>query len=293
MISFRRYPSVVAEFELNHTRRRRSLQQMVKCRRRKVEMFAFPQSPWHREDCEIGPERSCHSPHHRARSHRGLVPTQMVKCPPCTGPHSSRGDEGKRHVNSKRLPLPSRESQGYTVSYSWERGWLLTGPARGKPGGGAHANADVQPERGASVVGLLSLQPGVTCFGDPRIRDDYRGGTVNGGRAIRATCCWMGWTERPAERCSAIRFDVTALLASLARPAVPNFECVWRDSPGRPGASMDAKGLHAPIPRVHHRKRRQHILPLAARKPRAHNRPRIDGQRRANQIGRASCRERV
>src|ERR1039457_2342341 len=122
--------------------------------RRKVEMSAFPQSPWHREDCEIGPERSCHSPHHRARSHRGLVPTQMVKCPPCTGPHSSRGDEGKRHVNSKRLPLPSRESQGYTVSYSWERGWLLTGPARGKPGGGAHANADVQPERGASVVGL-------------------------------------------------------------------------------------------------------------------------------------------
>jgi hypothetical protein len=149
---------------------------MVKCRRRKVEMSAFPQSPWHREDCEIGPERSRHSPHHRARSHRGLVPsrprfsmrrkaaltasrtfrlcrighfhfatTQMVKWPPCTGPHSSRGDEGKRHVNSKPLPLQSRESQGYTVSYSGERGGLITRPAKGKPGGGVHANAMSSP----------------------------------------------------------------------------------------------------------------------------------------------------
>ncbi len=34
-----------------------------------------------------------------------------------------------------------------------------------------------------NVVGLLSIQPGVTYFGDPSQRDDYRNGSVNGGKS--------------------------------------------------------------------------------------------------------------
>lgn len=34
-----------------------------------------------------------------------------------------------------------------------------------------------------NVVGLLSIQPGVTYFGDPSQRDDYRSGAVNGGKS--------------------------------------------------------------------------------------------------------------
>ena len=34
-----------------------------------------------------------------------------------------------------------------------------------------------------NVVGLLSIQPGVTYFGDPSLRDDYRSGAVNGGKS--------------------------------------------------------------------------------------------------------------
>jgi hypothetical protein len=34
-----------------------------------------------------------------------------------------------------------------------------------------------------NVVGLLSIQPGVTFFGDPSQRDDYRSGSVNGGKS--------------------------------------------------------------------------------------------------------------
>src|SRR3984893_10294573 len=34
-----------------------------------------------------------------------------------------------------------------------------------------------------NVVGLLSIQPGVTYFGDPSQRDDYRSGSVNGGKS--------------------------------------------------------------------------------------------------------------
>jgi hypothetical protein len=34
-----------------------------------------------------------------------------------------------------------------------------------------------------NVVGLLSIQPGVTFFGDPTQRDDYRNGSVNGGKS--------------------------------------------------------------------------------------------------------------
>jgi len=39
------------------------------------------------------------------------------------------------------------------------------------------------PMEARNVVGLLSLQPGVTYFGDPSIRDDYRSGAVNGGKS--------------------------------------------------------------------------------------------------------------
>ena len=34
-----------------------------------------------------------------------------------------------------------------------------------------------------NVVGLLSIQPGVTFFADPSTRDDYRSGSVNGGKS--------------------------------------------------------------------------------------------------------------
>ncbi len=34
-----------------------------------------------------------------------------------------------------------------------------------------------------NVIGLLSIQPGVTYFGDPSQRDDYRSGSVNGGKS--------------------------------------------------------------------------------------------------------------
>jgi hypothetical protein len=103
-------------------------------------------------------------------------------------------------VNSKPLPLQSRESQGYTACYTWERGCLLRGLARGKTGGGVHANAECPapadamrvntqeatlgntignrpitrlPFEARNVVGLLSLQPRITYFGDP----------VNGGKS--------------------------------------------------------------------------------------------------------------
>ena len=39
-------------------------------------MSAFPQSTWRRQSAEIAPEQSCHSPHHSALSHRGLVPSR-------------------------------------------------------------------------------------------------------------------------------------------------------------------------------------------------------------------------
>jgi hypothetical protein len=39
------------------------------------------------------------------------------------------------------------------------------------------------PFDASNVVGLLSLQPGVTYFADPSIRDDYRSGAVNGGKS--------------------------------------------------------------------------------------------------------------
>ncbi|MFN7996837.1 MAG: carboxypeptidase-like regulatory domain-containing protein [Bryobacteraceae bacterium] len=39
------------------------------------------------------------------------------------------------------------------------------------------------PFEARNVVGLLSLQPGVTYFGDPSVRDDYRSGAVNGGKS--------------------------------------------------------------------------------------------------------------
>jgi hypothetical protein len=42
------------------------------------------------------------------------------------------------------------------------------------------------PFEARNVVGLLSLQPRVTYFGDPSIRDDYRSGAVNGGKSDRS-----------------------------------------------------------------------------------------------------------
>lgn len=39
------------------------------------------------------------------------------------------------------------------------------------------------PFEARNVVGLLSLQPGVTYFGDPAQRDDWRTGAVNGGKS--------------------------------------------------------------------------------------------------------------
>lgn len=39
------------------------------------------------------------------------------------------------------------------------------------------------PFESRNVVGLLSLQPGVTYFADPQDRDDYRSGSVNGGKS--------------------------------------------------------------------------------------------------------------
>ena len=39
------------------------------------------------------------------------------------------------------------------------------------------------PFESRNVVGLLSLQPGVTYFADPQERDDYRSGAVNGGKS--------------------------------------------------------------------------------------------------------------
>jgi hypothetical protein len=39
------------------------------------------------------------------------------------------------------------------------------------------------PMEARNVVGLLSLQPGVTYYGDPSLRDDYRSGAVNGGKS--------------------------------------------------------------------------------------------------------------
>src|SRR5439155_24982295 len=39
------------------------------------------------------------------------------------------------------------------------------------------------PFEARNVVGLLSIQPGVTFFGDPSQRDDYRSGSVDGGKS--------------------------------------------------------------------------------------------------------------
>src|SRR5262245_10521337 len=39
------------------------------------------------------------------------------------------------------------------------------------------------PFEARNVVGLLSIQPGVTFFGDPSQRDDYRSGSVNGSKS--------------------------------------------------------------------------------------------------------------
>ena len=39
------------------------------------------------------------------------------------------------------------------------------------------------PSDARNVIGLLSIQPGVTYFGDPSQRDDYRSGSVNGGKS--------------------------------------------------------------------------------------------------------------
>jgi hypothetical protein len=39
------------------------------------------------------------------------------------------------------------------------------------------------PFESRNVVGLLSLQPGVTYFANPQVRDDYRSGSVNGGKS--------------------------------------------------------------------------------------------------------------
>src|SRR5450432_1935422 len=39
------------------------------------------------------------------------------------------------------------------------------------------------PFESRNIVGLLSLQPGVTFFADPQERDDYRSGSVNGGKS--------------------------------------------------------------------------------------------------------------
>ncbi|HEX4230796.1 MAG TPA: carboxypeptidase-like regulatory domain-containing protein [Bryobacteraceae bacterium] len=47
---------------------------------------------------------------------------------------------------------------------------------------GTHAITEL-PFDARNVVGLLSIQPGVTYFGDPSERDDYRSGAVNGGKS--------------------------------------------------------------------------------------------------------------
>jgi hypothetical protein len=47
---------------------------------------------------------------------------------------------------------------------------------------GEHAISQL-PIESRNVVSLLSLQPGVTYFADPQERDDYRSGSVNGGKS--------------------------------------------------------------------------------------------------------------
>jgi hypothetical protein len=45
-------------------------------------MSAFPKSTWRGQSSETAPEQSCHSPHHSAPPHRGLVPSRpLFKAP--------------------------------------------------------------------------------------------------------------------------------------------------------------------------------------------------------------------
>src|ERR1019366_8300618 len=78
----RPFPSVLTTRAFDHSRRRwfgtcscqpvpRGLPSSI-CRS-KVEMSAFSKSTWRGQFLEIAPEQYCHSPHHSALSHRGLV----------------------------------------------------------------------------------------------------------------------------------------------------------------------------------------------------------------------------
>jgi hypothetical protein len=66
-----------------------------------------------------------------------------------------------------------------------------------------------------NVVGLLSIQPGVTYFGDPSQRDDYRSGAVNGGKSDQGNVTLDGVDVNDQQYRSAFTSVLRATLDSV------------------------------------------------------------------------------
>ncbi len=66
-----------------------------------------------------------------------------------------------------------------------------------------------------NVVGLLSIQPGVTYFGDPSLRDDYRSGAVNGGKSDQGNVTLDGVDVNDQQYRSAFTSVLRATLDSV------------------------------------------------------------------------------
>lgn len=66
-----------------------------------------------------------------------------------------------------------------------------------------------------NVVGLLSIQPGVTYFGDPSVRDDYRSGAVNGGKSDQGNVMLDGVDVNDQQYRSAFTSVLRATLDSV------------------------------------------------------------------------------
>jgi hypothetical protein len=66
-----------------------------------------------------------------------------------------------------------------------------------------------------NVVGLLSIQPGVTYFGDPSTRDDYRSGAVNGGKSDQGNVTLDGVDVNDQQYRSAFTSVLRATLDSV------------------------------------------------------------------------------
>lgn len=66
-----------------------------------------------------------------------------------------------------------------------------------------------------NVVALLSIQPGVTYFGDPSTRDDYRSGAVNGGKSDQGNVTLDGVDVNDQQYRSAFTSVLRATLDSV------------------------------------------------------------------------------